>query len=129
MFFSVAETSKVKKEAAEFINWFVNSEEANDIIMAERGTPVSSKIRDYMVNSGKLSSQQAAMFENVTKAQEPVSYTHLDVYKRQPTRTMIFGYATSFQSPKFLMAENGRSGSIPTVDVSRGTKVRSHISI
>ena len=60
----------MKKEAAEFINWFVNSEEANDIIMAERGTPVSSKIRDYMVNSGKLSSQQAAMFENVTKAQE-----------------------------------------------------------
>lgn len=69
MFFSVAETSKVKKEAAEFINWFVNSEEANDIIMAERGTPVSSEVRDYMVASGKLSSQQAAMFENVEKAQ------------------------------------------------------------
>lgn len=70
MFFSVAETSKVKKEVAEFINWFVNSEEANDIIMAERGTPVSSGIRDYMVNSGKLSPQQVAMFENVKKAQE-----------------------------------------------------------
>ena len=46
MFFSIAETSKVKKEAAEFIDWFVNSEEANDIMMAERGTPVSSEIRD-----------------------------------------------------------------------------------
>lgn len=68
MFFSVAETSKVKKEAAEFIDWFVNSEEANDIIMAERGTPVSSDIRDHMVNSGKLTEQQNAMFENVENA-------------------------------------------------------------
>lgn len=70
MFFSVAETSSVKKEAAEFIDWFINSEEANDIIMAERGTPVSSEIRDYMVNSGKLNDQQQAMFEAVSAAQE-----------------------------------------------------------
>lgn len=68
MFFSVAETSKVKKEAAEFIDWFINSEEANDIMMAERGTPVSSEIRDYMVSSGKLSDQQAAMFKGVEDA-------------------------------------------------------------
>jgi len=68
MFFSIAETSKVKKEAAEFIDWFVNSEEANDIMMAERGTPVSSVIRDYMVASGKLSDQQAAMFKGVEDA-------------------------------------------------------------
>ena len=68
MFFSISETSKVKKEAAEFISWFVNSEEANDIIMAERGTPVSSDIRSYMVDSGKLSAQQQAMFEGVEAA-------------------------------------------------------------
>ncbi len=70
MFFSVAETSKVKKEAAEFINWFVNSKEANDIIMAERGTPSSSEIRDYMISSGKLNEQQKAMFEFVSSAAE-----------------------------------------------------------
>ncbi|WP_349670827.1 sugar ABC transporter substrate-binding protein [Lacrimispora sp.] len=68
MFFSVAETSKVKKEAAEFINWFVNSEEANDLIMAERGTPVSSDIREHMISSGKLTVQQKAMFEDLEKA-------------------------------------------------------------
>lgn len=39
MFFSVAETSEVKEECAKFIDWFVNSDEANDIIMGERGTP------------------------------------------------------------------------------------------
>ena len=31
MFFSVAETSEVKEECAKFIDWFVNSDEANDI--------------------------------------------------------------------------------------------------
>lgn len=62
MFWSVADTSKVKQECAEFINWFINSEEANDIIMAERGVPVSSKIRKYLVESGKASRQQAEMF-------------------------------------------------------------------
>lgn len=68
MFWSIAETSKVKKEAAEFINWIVNSEEANDVIMAERGTPVSSKVREHMVSSGELSDQQKAMFEATDKA-------------------------------------------------------------
>lgn len=68
MFFSIAETSKVKQEAAEFINWFVNSEEANDIIMAERGTPVSSAIREYMINSGNMTQTQVDMFEYVDNA-------------------------------------------------------------
>ena len=68
MFFSVAETSPNKQAAAEFINWFVNSEEANDIIMAERGTPVSSAIRDYMIGSGKMSDQQKDMFAYVNTA-------------------------------------------------------------
>lgn len=68
MFFSVAQTSRHQKEAAEFINWFVNSEEANDIIMAERGTPVSSKIRDHMVSSGKMTQPQKDMFQYVDDA-------------------------------------------------------------
>lgn len=62
MFFSVAETSTVKKECAEFINWFVNSDEANNIIMAERGTPVSSKVRESLIASGKMTQQMVDMF-------------------------------------------------------------------
>ncbi len=91
MFFSVAETSTVKQEAAEFINWFINSEEANDIILGERGTPVSSKIREYLSNSGKLSEQQVEMFEyadtaaklcGVTPAPDPVGMSEVtDAFK------------------------------------------------
>lgn len=68
MFFTIAETSQVKQEAAEFINWFVNSEEANDIMMAERGTPVSSAIRQHLIDSGSMGAQQIAMFEGVESA-------------------------------------------------------------
>jgi multiple sugar transport system substrate-binding protein len=68
MFFSVSESSKVKEECAKFINWIINSEEANDIIAGERGTPVSSAVRDYMMNSGKMTEQQVEMFGYVDKA-------------------------------------------------------------
>ncbi|MDR1639256.1 MAG: sugar ABC transporter substrate-binding protein [Clostridiales bacterium] len=63
MFFSVAQTSKLKDEAVKFIDWFINSEEANAIIMAERGVPVSSKIRSYLKTS--LNKQQQDMFDYI----------------------------------------------------------------
>lgn len=70
MFFSIAETSSEEKKqaAAEFIDWFINSEEANDIILAERGTPVSSEVRAYLADSGKLTKKQIEMFDFVDEA-------------------------------------------------------------
>lgn len=75
MFFSVSETSQVKDACAEFINWFINSEEANDILAGERGTPVSSAIREYMVNSGNLTAQQQEMFDYTDKVAEVAGET------------------------------------------------------
>lgn len=66
MFFSVAQTSENPEEAAKFINWFVNSEEANDLIMGDRGVPVSSAIREYLAPN--LSEKQKEMFDYVTLA-------------------------------------------------------------
>lgn len=70
MFLSIAETSPHKKEAAEFINWFLNSETANSIMMAERGTPSSSIARDFLTGSGKMAPQQEDMFAYVDLAAE-----------------------------------------------------------
>ncbi|MDO4297816.1 MAG: extracellular solute-binding protein [Lachnospiraceae bacterium] len=104
MYFSVAETSEVKKECAEFINWFVNSEEANDIIMAERGTPVSSAIREYMINSGKMSPQQVDMFEYVdlaaefcgdTPAPEPSGIAEVNEAFSNAGNSVFYGQATA----------------------------------
>lgn len=68
MFLSIAETSAHKKEAAEFINWFLNSETSNEIMMAERGTPSSSIARDFLTGSGKMAPQQQDMFAYVDEA-------------------------------------------------------------
>ncbi|MGO4539021.1 ABC transporter substrate-binding protein [Paenibacillus sp. 2TAB19] len=48
MFFSVSENSKVKEEAAKFINFFVNDIEANKLILGDRGVPVSSKVKEAL---------------------------------------------------------------------------------
>lgn len=62
-FLCISETSKVKDEAAAFINWFVNSEEANEIMMAERGVPSPAKVREFLINSGEMDDKQKEMFE------------------------------------------------------------------
>jgi multiple sugar transport system substrate-binding protein len=63
MFFSISNNSKHKKESAEFINWFLNDIEANKVINAERGVPISSTIRDEMKTS--LTAQNKAEFKYI----------------------------------------------------------------
>ena len=70
MFWSVSETSEVKEECAKFIDWMINSEEANDIIMAERGVPISSEIRDYLRNKEDVDQTMIDMFDYVDKVTE-----------------------------------------------------------
>lgn len=45
-FFSIAETSQHKEEAAKFIDWFTNSVECNEILLAERGIPINTEVAD-----------------------------------------------------------------------------------
>jgi multiple sugar transport system substrate-binding protein len=63
MFFSISNNSKYKKQCAEFINWFINDIDANKVINAERGVPVSSKVRSAMESS--LSAQNKKMFQYI----------------------------------------------------------------
>ncbi|MDR2904161.1 MAG: extracellular solute-binding protein [Clostridiales bacterium] len=58
---SVSEGSPHKAEAAAFIDWFINSREANEILKANRGIPVNAKIRKQLSQS--MSPQQQEMFE------------------------------------------------------------------
>lgn len=104
MFFSIADTSNVKKEAAEFINWFINSKEANDIMMAERGTPVSSEIREYLIGSGKLGRQQQDMFQYVddaialcgeTPAPDPAGMSEVNAAFKNAAAKAFYGQLTN----------------------------------
>lgn len=60
MFFSITSQATAPDEAAAFIDWFVNSVEANEILEAERGVPISSVVRDALLP--ELGTAQAEMF-------------------------------------------------------------------
>jgi multiple sugar transport system substrate-binding protein len=72
-FFSVTSQAKQPKEAAMFIDFFTNSIEANDVLLAERGVPISAKVRKALMP--KLGRSQAEMFaylDRVSKDVQPI---------------------------------------------------------
>lgn len=69
-FLCISENSKVKDEAAKFINRFINSEESNEIMMAERGVPAPENIRQFLIDSGKMDEKQKEMFEYADTVKE-----------------------------------------------------------
>jgi multiple sugar transport system substrate-binding protein len=72
-FFSVTSQSKHPKEAAAFVDWFTNSIEANQILMAERGVPIASKVRDALKpNLGKSQKEMFDYIDRVGKDVQPV---------------------------------------------------------
>lgn len=68
MFFSVAETSKNKEEAARFLDWFTNSTECNEILLAERGIPINTEVADAIKTQADPTAQ--AVFDYVAKVTE-----------------------------------------------------------
>ncbi|QUI22782.1 extracellular solute-binding protein [Vallitalea pronyensis] len=63
MFFSVPKSSDKKDAAVQFINFFTNNIQANDILFAERGVPISSKIREALMP--QLEDSQKEMFQYI----------------------------------------------------------------
>lgn len=48
MFFSIPSNCENAEEAAKFINFFTNDLEANEVLFAERGVPISSAVREHL---------------------------------------------------------------------------------
>ncbi|MGB8455091.1 MAG: ABC transporter substrate-binding protein [Anaerocolumna sp.] len=98
MFFSIAETSKNKEEAAKFIDWFTNSKEANTILLAERGIPINSEIADYI--KGQMDDVTAQVFDFVAKVTEiaepidapsPSGSGEVDEFGKKMVETLRYG--------------------------------------
>jgi multiple sugar transport system substrate-binding protein len=71
MYFSIPKSSQQKEEAAKFIDFFVNSIEANKLIKGERGVPVSSKVIDAI--KPELNEDEIKIFDYVERASKNVS--------------------------------------------------------
>jgi multiple sugar transport system substrate-binding protein len=68
MYFTVSKNSDHPEAAAKFINFFINNLEANKIIAAGRGVPVSAKIREEM--AATLDEVNKEQFEYINLATE-----------------------------------------------------------
>ena len=72
MFWSISESSANKETAAAIINYYTNSEKAQDVLQAERGVPVSTVMADYL--KPQLGEVQQKIFDyiaEVTKVAVP----------------------------------------------------------
>ncbi|WP_337913276.1 ABC transporter substrate-binding protein [Cohnella zeiphila] len=97
MYFSIASGSKVKEEAAKFIDFWVNDIDANKIIMGERGVPVSTKVQEAL--KPDLSPEQAKVFDYVAWAAEnssemdppnPVGATEVDALLKSYAESILY---------------------------------------
>lgn len=77
-FFSISTQSKQTEAAAKWIDFVTNDVEANEILAAERGVPISSKVRDHLKPS--LGPAALEMFEYV----ELVENYSSDIYPPEP---------------------------------------------
>ncbi|MCI0560096.1 MAG: hypothetical protein MN733_16525, partial [Nitrososphaera sp.] len=114
MFFSIMAHSKHPKEAAMFIDFFTNSIEVNEILLAERGVPVSSKVREGL--KPKLGKAQLEMFDYLARVSQDVqpirppdppgsSDLYTNVYLPQVIDPVRYGQLESNQAAALLRQE------------------------
>lgn len=111
-FLSVAASSENKEEAVKFLDFFTNSVEANKILLAERGVPVSTKVSEAL--KPLLEPSQLEMFnylavagDHSTPISKPEPSIHgeiskalLNIYQRT-----MFGELTPEEAAEQFFAE------------------------
>jgi multiple sugar transport system substrate-binding protein len=66
-FFSITKHTKHPEEAAKFINYFTNNIGANEVLLAERGVPISPKIQEALLPL--LGKPQIVMFDYLKRVE------------------------------------------------------------
>lgn len=73
MLVSMSAASQHKDAAVKFINFFLNDLNANDILKAERGVPISKKVRDHLLPSlSESEKEQFSYIEYVSSHSKPI---------------------------------------------------------
>jgi multiple sugar transport system substrate-binding protein len=114
MFWSISKDSKNAEEAAKFIDFFTNSVEANEILFAERGVPVSSVIREAL--SPELGPAQQEMFDflgvvegynSPIRPPDPAGHGDINsnVYLAQVVEPILYGMLSPEEGVKILREE------------------------
>ena len=100
MFFSITKECQHPAEAAMFVDYFTNNLDANDVLFAERGVPVSSVVRDHLAS--KVDAVTASIFKFIADISaeaspvpppDPVGYSDIvsNVMAPEFTDPVLFG--------------------------------------
>ncbi|WP_019533356.1 ABC transporter substrate-binding protein [Paenibacillus ginsengihumi] len=111
-FFSVTTQSKQQEAGAMFIDFITNDLKANEILAAERGVPISKKVRDHLFAS--LDPAGKEMFTYVELAQQhsreihppdPAGSTKIEAAFKRIQETVNYGKNTPEQAAKQFREE------------------------
>ncbi|WP_026962728.1 ABC transporter substrate-binding protein [Alicyclobacillus herbarius] len=112
MFFSISKNSKYKKQAADFINFFINNLNAAKILGSDRGVPVSSVIRDQLKPSlSKLDQETYDYVDYVAKHSSPIdpddpaNYSEISQDLTDVDQKVLYGKETPAQGAKEFREE------------------------
>src|SRR5690554_6213016 len=117
MFFSIPASAEHPQEAAMFIDFFTNSMEANEILAAERGVPMSAPVREHLLPD--LDPVMAETFDFLVRVEadsspvpppDPPGYAdlRLNVYGPQFVDVVRFEEMTPEEAVQFFREEANR---------------------
>lgn len=113
-FFSITSHSQHPKEAAMFIDYVTNDIEANKVLLAERGVPISSEVREAL--KPLLGKEQVEMFDYLDRVvadsspippADPVGHADIrnNVFYPQVVDPVLFGQITPEEGVQILRDE------------------------
>jgi len=110
-FFSVSASAKNPKAAAAFINWLTNSEDANNILLGERGIPMNSDIASKVSAQLSENDQKTYTFVNDVVAKNcsdinppyPDGYTEAGKALNTILEAVCYGQETAEQAGQDLV--------------------------
>ncbi|GIH02817.1 sugar ABC transporter substrate-binding protein [Rhizocola hellebori] len=110
MFWSVSSRSKHPAEAALFVDFLANSQEAADILLTDRGVPANKKIRAGIAAKLTGTDKAAADYLDAIKVGKPPRVTpkgasNVEAILKRHTEDVLFGRATPQQAAEKFIAE------------------------
>ncbi|MGW6442970.1 ABC transporter substrate-binding protein [Lentzea sp. NPDC055074] len=99
MFWSVSARSKYPAEAAAFVSFLANDEEAAKVLLTERGVPANQKIREAIAGQLKDTDKAAKEYLDTVPVSDPPRITPngastLDTILKRHTEDVLFGRTT-----------------------------------
>ena len=111
MYFSISANTAEPDEAVKFLNYFVNSVDANKILLGERGIPVSSVVGDAIADDlDDVTKQVVAFVNNVvvpnsspTPAADPDGASEVHAANRELVEQISYGAITAEEAAQMFI--------------------------